>query len=254
MASQRTHERKIKRRSRFAWIFKLLAVLTLVGAVTVGATVFFKVEQVEVVGNAHYTPEELVIASGIYMEDNLFALRLNSIEASMELALPYLESVEASLQLPNGVLLTVQEWDAIAYVETYSGNWLISVGGKILEQGEGDDKIAITGLDVLLPSAGSFIALEQEELEKKTSLLELLAVLEDNGILSLVSAIDLSASTSITMRYDGRFEVILPMSGDYEYELQVLQAAIPYHTEQERGTFDLTQKDYQAVFIPEGVN
>lgn len=250
---QRTHKKKPRRRSRFAWFFKLLAVVTLVAAITIGATVFFKVEVVEVVGNAHYTPEQIVEYSGIHKEDNLFALRLSSIADSLEQTLPYLEEVELRRMLPNGVLISVQEWDSVAYVETETGNWLISVGGKILEPGEGDDKIVISGLDVLLPKEGTYLALSQEDEGKKTSLLSLLEELELAETLSLVSAIDLSDNSKITMTYDQRFQVILPMNGDYSYELQVLGAAIQYHTAQERGTFDLTQQDYQAIFIPEGL-
>lgn len=249
MASQRKRNKRPKRRSRFAWLFKLLAVVTLLGAVTVGATVFFQVEQVEVVGNQHYTPEELVTASGILKGDNLFALRRNSIETAMEGELPYLETVEIDLKLPSGILITVEEWDAVATVETDTGNWLMSVGGKLLEQGEGDN-ILITGLEVLLPKAGTFLALAQEDQEKNDSLLELLNALEEGDALSLVDLIDMSSSTQITMTYQERFKVYLPLAGDYAYELLVLDAAIDNLGELDEGTLDLTQQGYEAAFTP----
>ncbi len=253
MASERKRKKNPRRRRRFAWLFQLLAVVTLAAAITVGVTVFFQVEEVEVVGNRHYTPEELVIASGILKGDNLFTLGRNSIESSMESNLPYLETVEISLKLPDGILITVEEWDAIATVETDTGNWLISVGGKLLEAGE-NDTILITGLDVLLPKAGSFLALPQEDSEKLSSLLDLLEALEVEDSLDVVSAIDMADSTTVTMDYDDRYQIILPLNSDYSYDLQVLAAAMSYQTQGERGTFDLTQKDYQAVFIPEGLN
>ncbi len=249
MASQRKRSKYPKRRRRFAWLFKLLAVVTLLGAITVGATVFFQVEQVEVVGNQHYTPEELVVASGIMKGDNLFALGRNSIENAMEGELPYLEAVEITLKLPSGVLITVEEWDAVATVETDTGSWLMSVGGKLLEPGEGDN-ILITGLDVLLPKAGTFLALSQDDQEKNDSLLELLAALEEEDALSQVDLIDMSSSTQITMTYLGRFKVYLPLNGDYEYELRVLEAAIDTLGELGEGTFDLTQQGYEAAFTP----
>ncbi len=254
MASPRKRNKKPKRRSRFAWLFKLLAAVALVAAITVGATVFFKVEQVEVVGNAHYTPQELVTQSGILKGDNLFALRRGSIANSMEGSLPYLESVEIDLKLPSGILITVEEWTAIASIETHSGNWLISVGGKLLEPGEAEGRIFITGLDVLLPKAGSFVALPQGDENKRTSLLDLLDALEEREALGRVTTIDLSATTQMEVTLDGRFTVILPLNGDYNYDFEVLDAAISHMGAQEKGTFDMTQKDYQAVFIPEELN
>ncbi len=252
MANRRKRKKQTRRRHRFAWFFKLLAVLALLCAITVGATIFFQVEQVEVVGNQHYTPEELVTASGILKGDNLFLLRQDAIESTMEEALPYLEQVEISLKLPTGVVITVEEWSAVATVETDTGNWLMSVGGKFLEQGE-EDNILITGMDVLLPKAGTFLALPQEDQTKRESILSLLAELEEDGVMEKVSVIDLSDSINITLTYDQRFTVILPLNGDYDYHLQILEAAIATRGEEERGTFDLTQSGYQAGFTPNGL-
>ncbi len=252
MATQRKRKKKPRRRSQFAWFYKLLAVLTVLCAVTVGATVFFQVEEVEVLGNQHYTPEELVTTSGIVRGDNLFTLPRSGIASSMEESLPYLESVEIDLKLPNAICITVEEWEAVASVETDTGDWLISVGGKILETGT-HQNLVITGLDVLLPKAGSFVALPLEDVEKENSLMSLLAALEEGDILSLVSHIDMEESTTLTMTYGGRFQVILPINGDYGYELQVLESAIGHYGDQERGTFDMTQQDYQAVYTPEGL-
>ena len=55
MASMR-HNRKRKRgRRRFGLLFKLLCGAALVAAATLGATVFFQVETIAVVGNSRYT-------------------------------------------------------------------------------------------------------------------------------------------------------------------------------------------------------
>ena len=45
--------------------------------------------------------------------------------------------------------------------------------------------------------------------------MDLLAALEERGTLDRVSSIDLSAGTEILLRYDGRFDVKLPISGDF---------------------------------------
>lgn len=82
----RTHRRN---RGRFGPLFKLLCVLAVVVALTGGATVFFRVETVEVTGNQRYTQEEIIAASGIQMGDNLYALNKVSIDRKIRTRLPY---------------------------------------------------------------------------------------------------------------------------------------------------------------------
>ena len=71
-----SHRSRTRRRSRgrFGPLFKLLCLLAVGVALTVGATVFFRVESVVISGNQRYTQEEILAASGIEMGDNLYGL------------------------------------------------------------------------------------------------------------------------------------------------------------------------------------
>ena len=81
MASMR-HNRKRKRgRRRFGLLFKLLCGAALVAAATLGATVFFQVETIAVVGNSRYTAQEVIDASGVQIGDNLFQMNKNQISS-----------------------------------------------------------------------------------------------------------------------------------------------------------------------------
>ena len=71
--SSRSRTRR-RNRGRFGPLFKLLCVAAVAMAMTVGVTVFFRVEAVEVTGNARYSKEEIVAASGIELGDNLYSL------------------------------------------------------------------------------------------------------------------------------------------------------------------------------------
>ena len=65
-----SHRSRTRRRSRgrFGPLFKLLCLLAVGVALTVGATVFFRVESVVISGNQRYTQEEILAASAIAME------------------------------------------------------------------------------------------------------------------------------------------------------------------------------------------
>ena len=90
MARNRSTNRR-RRRGRFSFLTKLLCILLIAGAVVAALTVFFKVQSITVSGNARYTSEEVVAASGIEIEDNLFLLNKYSAAQAIFEKLPYVE-------------------------------------------------------------------------------------------------------------------------------------------------------------------
>ena len=58
MASRRRERKRKRSRSHFGTLFKLLFLVAVVVALTMGATGFFQVETVTVQGNNRYTEED----------------------------------------------------------------------------------------------------------------------------------------------------------------------------------------------------
>ena len=139
MASARNNRRRRRSRGRFGPLFKLLCLLAVIVALTLGATVFFQVETVVVSGNSRYTQGEVVEASGIQIGDNLY--RLNKIQISQQLlqTLPYLETVSIRRSLPSTLVIQVTEWQAVARVEAPDSSSLQQSSGETEPaDGEGD--------------------------------------------------------------------------------------------------------------------
>ena len=290
MASMR-HNRKRKRgRRRFGLLFKLLCGAALVAAATLGATVFFQVETIAVVGNSRYTAQEVIDASGVQIGDNLFQMNKNQISQQILQRLPYVGEVSPQRGLPSTLTIQVTEISAAAQVEVYqddsaqaepaaedgSGDsgegdssqtegeelptladqpWLISASGKLLEAApEGSGALSVTGLTVLAPQAGTMLAVPQEQQSRLATLKELLSALEAAGELDQVSSIDLTHSTWVGMRYRENFDARLPLGEDMAHSLAVLSAAVedPLQTRgpQAAGTMDLTQEMADAIFTP----
>lgn len=290
MASMR-HNRKRKRgRRRFGLLFKLLCGAALVAAATLGATVFFQVETIAVVGNSRYTAQEVIDASGVQIGDNLFQMNKNQISQQILQRLPYVGEVFPQRGLPSTLTIQVTEISAAAQVEVYqddsaqaepaaedgSGDsgegdgsqtegeelptladqpWLISASGKLLEAApEGSGALSVTGLTVLAPQAGTMLAVPQEQQSRLATLKELLSALEAAGELDQVSSIDLTHSTWVGMRYRENFDARLPLGEDMAHSLAVLSAAVEDTLQtrgpQAAGTMDLTQEMADAIFTP----
>ena len=73
-------------------------------------------QSITVSGNARYTSEEIIAASGIEIEDNLFLLnKYNAAQAIFE-KLPYVEEATINRALPDTIVITVRECAAAAGV------------------------------------------------------------------------------------------------------------------------------------------
>lgn len=250
MARQRRHKPYRSRRGRFGPLAKLLSVLAVAAAVAVACVVFFRVNQIEVVGNQRYSAGEIIDASGIRIGDNLIMLPRSRVVASILTELPYVEAVTPQRVLPDGVILRVRERSAAASVDSGEGRWLISSQGKLLEQeGDGAQAMRITGLTALAPYAGGELGVAEEEQATLDYVLELLAALEENGMLEGCTSLDCTGPADMMLEYS-IYHVRLPRGGDYGYLIELLQAALndermPKDTP---GTADLTVKEGKVYF------
>ena len=103
-------------KGRLGKILQFLCVAAVLCAMTVGATVFFQVEQIEVSGNQRYTREEIVAVTGIQMGDNLFRMNKFAIQDHVKEEMPYIEDILIRRRLPSTITVAVTEWDAVAQV------------------------------------------------------------------------------------------------------------------------------------------
>ena len=276
MAARKT--KKYRRgRGRLGKILLFLCVVAVLAAMTVGATVFFQVEQIEVSGNQRYTQEEIIEISGIRNGDNLFRMNKFAIQDHVKEEMPYIEDILIRRRLPNTITIAVKEWGAVAQVLPNPGwtapepenvkegeeivlpvatdkTWLISVGAKVLEEaGTEDTRMKISGLTGLDAREGVPLDVPEEEEKRLDTVIALLGELEKRGMTGDVSAMTVG-TTTIVLEYLGRYDVKLPLDGDFTYQLELLNAAV---AEREgalggaiTGTFDLTQKNFPAVYSP----
>ena len=278
--SRRSRSRTSRRnRGRFGPLFKLLCVLAVVVALTGGATVFFRVETVEVTGNQRYTREEIVAASGIQTGDNLYALNKVSIDRKIRTQLPYVGELSINRSLPSTIRIDVTEWEAVAQVavptpeqaaaaqEELAGGdksaepaalaqepWLISVKGKLLEQApENSTAIVVTGLTAIAPQAGELLKVPEGETTRLDALTALLGAIENADLFHEVSQIQLEA-TRLTVRYADRFDVKMKLNADFGYNIRLMQAVREQMEEkygpETAGTIDLTREKHEAAYSP----
>lgn len=247
MAKRRNSNRR--RRGNFGFLYKLLSVLVICGAIIAAITLFFRVDTVVVTGQQRYTEEEVREASAIEKGDNLFLLNKYDVAGNIVEALPYIEEIRINRKLPDTLLIEVKECGTPLAIVQEGSAWLISPGGKIVEQLEetaaAADYGVISGSQLLSPSVGTQIALATEYSSQQESLLALMAALEEAEMLDGVDGIRMDDLSAIRMDYIGRFTVKMPYGADYAMKLMILREALETDVVQDNmtGTFDMMRED-----------
>lgn len=212
MARRRSYHRK-RRQGRFSFLYKILIFVAICGAIAVALALFFKVDTITVTGNSRYTANQIIEASGIETGDNMFFLNKYHASERITAALPYVETVRISRQLPDTLVVTVTECtapagrvagrQAVAAVRRRQDRGCQDRRRQAVRRGGGADAAGAPGGRG--PSgAGGAAALRR-------LLLTLLGLLRDKDMLGDVQTIDLSDTASVVMPVSGQVRRDLPL-------------------------------------------
>lgn len=250
MAKRRSYTRK-RRQGQFSSLYKVLIFVAICGAIGVALALFFKVQTITVAGNSRYTAGQIVEAGGIQVGDNMFFLNKYNASNRITAALPYVETVRISRQLPDTLVVTVTECTAPAAVSQDGKLWLLSGDGKIVDSktGDGAQYARVIGLSLIEPRIGMDIQVPEEETASRALLLTLLNLLREKNMLSDIQSIDLRDDAAVVMRYLDRFDVTFRRDADFDYKLDYLLAVVERLEVNEKGAIDMTQEG-KASFIP----
>ncbi|MEG1240739.1 MAG: FtsQ-type POTRA domain-containing protein [Oscillospiraceae bacterium] len=251
--SQRKHQNKHKK-GRFSVLYKVLSVVLIFAAIMVGSFVFFRVGQVEVIGNVRYTPEEVIAATGVKLGSNLFGVNKFTVATNLRSKLPYIEEVLPQRRLPDTLVITLRETVAAACVEGAGEWWVLDAGGKLLERRTTvptEDYCVIRGITPLAPAEGTNLAASTEERVTLTALQGLMSALEKEGLLEKTDYIDLTQGYHIIFGYDDKYTVTLSSTADFPYRARFFREALESGrvVEGQKYTVDMTM-DGQMRFIP----
>ena len=248
MARERKHPRRTRRRGRFRFFYKLISLVAVVAAIVTACVIFFRVNEVKVEGNSHYTPQEIIEASEIEMGDNLVTLWTWQINRLVGSKLPYVQRVVLDHTFPDKVTLRVVERTVAATVVGNGSQWLMAADGYLLETTGQSQGIAIVGLEVVDPQAGQPMQVSEKDQSKGKAIVPLMEGLKRAGKLDQCTKFDCSAASSILVSY-GIHQLRFPLHGDYDRMLELFQAALDSgQVPNEPRVFDFTILD-NRVFM-----
>ena len=86
--ARRRHSNRRHRGGSFGFLYKVLSMLVICGAIVAALTLFFRVGTVVVTGQERYTAEEVREASGVAEGDNLILLNKHTVAHQLVEKLP----------------------------------------------------------------------------------------------------------------------------------------------------------------------
>ena len=251
-ASKHGEYRKPSRRKKTG-IGALLTFLVVIMAVIFVMSVFFRVTDIQVEGNEHYTDQEIIKAVVIEEGDNLFFFDRIAATSRVFAKLPYIEEVSVERQLPNKVIISVQECKALAYLQVGDEEWAIDYSCKILGKAtaeETGDLIPILGVSPGTLMIGEKLTTADGNEELVDFISQVLYQLQERGLASQVNKIDFSNAYSVRIAFgDGRYTFKIGGSSNVEYKFGMIVSVMSQLKAGDVGTIDVSDGT-TAHFIP----
>lgn len=253
--------------NRNRMLLHLATVTAVVIALLLGISLFFKVnpDKILVSGNYKYTEWDIAKASGLKGGENLLTLNKGAISGKIILELDYVESVRIERQLPDTVLIEVDEIEVTyAVKDQQDAWWLISAGGKVVaraENGAEENCTKVLGVRIANPQPGSpakaaadsqpgtdeqgnTVPLLVTNAQRLTTLLDILDYLERNGILGQAASVDLNNMGNIQLWYKDQYQVKLGDSTQMGFKISMMKQMIDQMDDYQSGILDLTLTTY----------
>ena len=250
-------------------LIQLVAVLAIALAVTMGLSVFFKVETVVVYGNEAYSAWAVQEAAGLEGGENLLSFGRTKACGKIKTNLPYVKSVRIGITLPDTVNIYIEEHDVSYAIRTIDETWwLITSSGKVVEQIDGGTAAAhtkIMGVYLDTPEPGQPAkALEtvlmeetetvdpQQETEttappvvttgasQLNAALEILVAMERNDIVGDVASVNVESLTNIVLWYGTRYQVNLGDTSKIEKKISYMSQAVAQLSDYQIGVLDVS--------------
>ena len=234
-------------------IGSLLTFAVAVVALVFVMSIFFRVADISVEGNTHYTDQEIIKAIDIEEGDNLFFFDRFAAISRVFAKLPYVEEVAVSRELPNRVIITVSECKALAYIRVGDEEWTIDDNCKILGKATEDeltDLLPISGLNPGTLLIGETLTVKNDDEEVIDFVSQVLYQIQERNIRFNVSDLDFTDLNAMQFRYGTKYTVIIGGNSKIEHKFSMLESVLGKLKEGDNGIIDLSDGT-TAHFIPQ---
>ncbi len=220
----------------------------------------FKVRSITVEGNKHYSKDQILRASGMYIGQSVWEVNKAQTAANIKASCPYVENVSVSSSLLNTYTITVKETTIVGAMY-YNGSWLL-VG----KNGQAVDKIPLSGN---VPGRYLYFkganatgkGLGKRAMDDRcTEIVQTYLEAAEQYKLEGVCELDMSNKSDLRLNWKNQITILLGNESNLAYEIAVVKETLPSiltnHGKQARGTLDVSSYSNEnatnrVIFTPD---
>ena len=231
----------------------ILTFAVVVIAIVFLMSVFLRISDISVEGNEHYTDAEIINAIDIEQGDNLFFFDRFAAISRVFAKLPYVEEVSLERQLPNKVIITVQECKALAYIAVGDENWTIDRSCKVLGKATDSELETLISVDGLNPGTlliGERLTSADGDDAIITFISDALYQIQERNMAEHIRGLDFSDPLGAKMEYGTRFTVIIGGKSEVNHKFAMIESVLEQLKEGDSGIIDVSDASV-AHFVPQ---
>ena len=250
-----SEKRKLERRRKQMISYAVLIFGAVLLLLILSLTVLFRVSEINIVGEAPYTDEQIIRSSGVEKGDNIIRVKGSKVESSLTNSLPYIVRAEIEKKLSGKLTIKVTATEGTLAFIAGERSIITDDKCKVLEIA-GSEKalnyavaVGVDGVDAEACEPGKRIVSENDE--QIELLCTVYTAAAEAGINSITS-IDISDRDYIQVVSEGRLNIIAGSSENIERKMALASKVIDRENElspMQYGTIDLTI-DGKAYFRP----
>lgn len=219
-------------------IVQLLSIAAVVLAVTIGVSIFFKVDTVTVTGASKHSAATIVEASAIHPGDSLLFFGRAGAAYKIKAKLPYVDTVRFQLKLPGTVNIIVEEKMVAYAVQATDGSWWMMTADGILAEkttaAAAENCPTIQGVFLQNPVAGKAAVAAQADSDNGTATaadrlkvaVQILSQLEKWELFTPTTHIDVSDLFALRLYCGSNYRVELGDSAQMEDKIGVVKGTL----------------------------
>ena len=254
--------------NRKKFLLVLATVASVVLAIFISCSIFFRVGTIEVSGASKYTAWTIKEASGIETGEGLLSFGKAAAAGRIMEKLRYVKSVRIGVTLPDTVNIYIEELDVVYSVQDQVGGWwFVSADGRVVEQvseSEALEHTLLNGFCLDTPKQGEApeawepdaeqtdeqgdeVSDSVSNEERLETALSIATELEKNKILGDVTSIDLTDLNNIQLWYGTKYQVRLGDPGEMDVKIGYMKSVIEQHKQDggyQSGVLDVTLTMY----------
>ena len=240
--------RLLRQRVFYVVLIAVLLLIFLIGIIAI----FFRVHAITVKGNTMYNEGDIIKASGIEQDMNIYLIDDRSVVTGILSKFPYVRTVKVDRVIPNGVTLTLKCDDPNYYMDIDGEYFVLSRELRVMQRFMTKEELLevhpeikkLTGGDVKRAIVGEEIVFVNDDYSKQAK--KLLSILEGTEVFAGVSSVDFSDRFNVQVVYDRRLKANIGNDDETELKLRFMNEIVKDLGEA-RGTIDI--KDVEAAYV-----